>query len=86
MIVVHLVPFFTLDHPMLLTLFAFVGVPVNAAVALFIDDSLLVLVLLSSFAYLVVMRIVVRLDEFKPSLLTKLRLVLTEGGWISCSA
>ena len=89
-VIVHLVPFFLTDHPMLVSLLAVVGVPVNAAIALFLDkslgESMFLLVLLSSYAFLVTARIVLRLNEETPSMLTQLRKAMDEGSWIKCSA
>jgi hypothetical protein len=85
-VIVHLLPFYLSDHPLLLSLLATVGVPVNAALALYLDSSMLLLVLLSSYAFLATVRIVVRINEETPSLLAQLRLALETGAWITCAA
>ena len=85
-VIVHLLPFYLMDHPLLLSLLAVVGVPVNVALALFLDDSMFLLVLLSSYAFLITTRTIVRLNEETPSMLTQLRKALDTGMWITCEA
>lgn len=84
-VIVHLVPFFTTDSSFVLTLFAVAGVPVNAAIAMFvIGKTQFLLLLLASFAFLAMVRVVVATDKYKPSMLTKLRESLESGDCLSC--
>lgn len=72
-ILAHMLPFFLLDNKHLLKLTAFVGIPVNAAVAVYAAPEDLLLVLASASALLAIVIIVVEKDGYAPSLLTKLR-------------
>lgn len=83
-VIVHLVPFFTTDSSFVLTLFAVAGVPVNAALALFVIGDMFVMLLVASFAFLAMVRVVVVTDKYKPSMLTKLRESLESGDFLSC--
>ena len=88
-VIVHLIPFFVMDRPRLLTLLALVGVPVNAALAVYTQPLAnlpvyYVLVTLSSAGLLLVTSVVLGIDGHAPSMLTKLRGALRDGTLFVC--
>lgn len=89
-VIAHLLPFFLLDRPRLLTLLALAGVPVNAALAVYTQplpgsvELYYVFVTLSAAGLLLVTRIVLGVDAYAPSLLTKLRGALRDGSLLAC--
>lgn len=88
-VIVHLIPFFVIDRPRLLTLLALVGVPVNAALTVYTQPLTAlpvyyVLVTLSSTGLLLVTSIVLGIDGHAPSMLTKLRCALRDGTFFVC--
>jgi hypothetical protein len=83
-VIVHLLPFFLVDSPMTLAL-ALVGVPVNAALAVYRDVALLPIVVPSAAGFFLIACIVLSVNQLQPSMLTKLRAALAEGTWIQCA-
>ena len=77
-VVVHLLPFFVSDHLTVLGVLAFAGVVVNAAILVYLDDSLLLLVGASSVFLLTLTMIVSGVCEIKTSLLS-----ITHGAMVS---
>lgn len=83
-VIVHLLPFFLVDWTRLLLVLAFAGVPVNAALAVYLDTAVLPVVVPSAAFLLFMTFIVTGIQGLKPSMLSKLRIALTEGGWLVC--
>lgn len=83
-VIVHLLPFFVLDMPRLLTLLAWAGVVVNTSLAIYIDTSLLVLVLWSSLAFLFIVLFTFGSECKTPSLASQLRQAISGGKLITC--
>ena len=81
-VAVHLLPFYLVDIPQLLLLLAFAGVPVNTAIAVYLDPTFLPIVMQSALALFIVTFIVVGVQGLKPSLFSKLLLSLKEGCWV----
>ena len=73
-VIVHLVPFFVSDRLMFLSLLAFAGVVVNTSILVFLDSSMiLLLVAASALALLSVTMIISGVCEVKTSLVSLLR-------------
>lgn len=83
-IVLHLIPFFVLDHSRLLALLAFVGVPVNVAAALYLLVDHLLLIGLSANVFLLMVLQTLASDCNCPSLLGQFRIALGSGKWLTC--
>ena len=84
-ILLHLVPFFTVDHAGLLTLLAFVGIVVNTAALVFVSPGMLLLTGFSSTMLLMGVLLIACIDCVKTSMLSQLRLAFKEGTWLMCS-
>jgi hypothetical protein len=84
-IVLHLVPFFTLDHSGLLTLLAAAGVVVNASALVFVDSDMLLLTGFSASVLLAAVLLIACIDCVHTSLLSQLRQAVKEGTWLVCS-
>ena len=84
-IILHLVPFFTLDHPGPLTLLAAAGVVVNTSALVFVDSSMLLLTGFSASVLLAAVLLIACIDCVRTSLLSQLRQAVKEGTWIVCS-
>ena len=69
-IIVHLLPFLLTDRIMLLSLLAYVGVVVNVATVVFIDTTLLLIVLSSTLALLSTTMIIGGICEIRTSMLS----------------
>lgn len=69
-VIVHLVPFLLTDHIMLLSFLAYVGVVVNVATVVYVDTTLLLIVLSSSLALLSTTMIIGGICEIRTSMLS----------------
>lgn len=83
-IIIHLLPFFLLDHAGLLTLLAYAGVAVNASALVFVEPTMLLLVGFSSTVLLACVLLIAYIDCVRTSMLSQLRQALTEGTWLMC--
>lgn len=81
-VIAHLVPFLLVDNTMFLSLLAFAGVIVNAAVLVYLDSDRLLLVGLSSGALLISTLCISGVCDVATSHLTALRKAMTKGTWI----
>lgn len=84
-IFLHLLPFFLLDHPGVLTLLAFAGVVVNASALVFVQPQMLLLVGFSSVILLGLVLLIACIDCVKTSMLSQLKQAVAEGTWILCT-
>lgn len=85
-VIVHLIPFFLTDRLLFLTLLAYVGVFVNAALNVYITPAqpmFLLLVGASSLMLLAMTMIVAGVCEIRTSILSLLRCAITECQWIT---
>lgn len=84
-VAVHLIPFLIINNTMLLTLLAFTGVIVNAAVLVYLDTSLLLIVGFSSAALLGTTLCIGGVCGIQTSLLCAFTKALKDGSWVTCS-
>lgn len=77
-VVLHLAPFFLLDHRFLLAVLAYAGVIVNASILVFLEPALLLVVGISSSALLIVTLVVAGVCEVHTSILGVLRAAISE--------
>ena len=83
-VIVHLVPFYVSDRLMLLGTLAFAGVIVNTTLLVFLDSSMLLLVVASSLALLAITMIISGVCEIKTSLLSLIRESILAKKCITC--
>jgi len=83
-IILHLIPFYTMDNIMLLAFLAFAGVIVNTAVLVYLDDSLLLVVVGSALFLLMATMLISGICEIKTSLLSLVRTSIVEKKCITC--
>lgn len=83
-ILVHLIPFFLLDHAAFLTVLAFAGVVVNAAALVVVQPELLLLTGLSSTVLLGATLCICARQRVCCSLFHNLRSAMQGGGWFAC--
>lgn len=83
-VIVHLVPFYLFDRPMLLSLLAFVGVVVNTSIVVYLDPANLLLVGASSSALLALTMMVSAVCEVRVALANLLMKAMKENAYLSC--
>ena len=71
-VVLHLLPFLLVDGPTLLLLLAFVGVPVNTALAVFLDPAYLPVIATSSVTLLLLTYVATSMQGLRPSMRMRL--------------
>jgi hypothetical protein len=91
----HLIPPLVFDHPLLLTLVAFAGVPVNASLLAFVEtsslpffvaaDSIMLLAIYSSLVFLAAVLLIACAECGATSMLTNFRNACRTGKWLVCS-
>lgn len=85
-VLIHLTPFLVLDHPLLLTVVAFAGVPVNAALLAFVDmGDLMLLAIYSSIVFLGAVLLIACAECGATSLLSNFKKACRTGNWLLCS-
>lgn len=82
-VIVHLIPFFLTDRLLFLSVLAYAGVVVNAAINVYLDPGRLLLVGASSLSLLALTMIIGGVCEIRTSLLSLLREAITECKWIT---
>ena len=83
-IILHLLPFFLIDHDGLLTLLAFAGVVVNASALAFVDPTMVLLAAFSATVLLACVLLIACIDCVRTSMLSQLKQACTQGTWLLC--
>ena len=84
-IIIHLLPFFLIDHAGLLILLSYAGLIVNASALVFVQPSMLLLTSFSSAVLLACVLLIACIDCVRTSMLSQVRQAATEGTWLVCS-
>ena len=85
-ILLHLIPPLVLDHPLLLTLVAFAGVPVNASLLAFVETGdLMLLAIYSSIVFLGAVLLIACAECGATSMLSNMKKACRTGNWLVCS-
>ena len=84
-ILVHLVPFFLVDHAGVMTLLAFAGTIVNTSALVFVEPGMLLLVGFSSVILLGLVLLIASIECVRTSMLSQLRQAVKEGTWLLCT-
>lgn len=83
-IVVHLVPFYVLDHAGVLMCMAYAGIIVNTSALVFVAPTQLLLTGFSATVLLGMVLLVACIDCVRTSAVSQLRQAMNEGTWLLC--
>ena len=83
-VVIHLLPFFLIDHAGLLTTLATAGVVVNTAIVSYLDPAMILFVFGAAATFLITTLCVVSFGCHSPSLLRALRTAIAENKCLAC--